>query len=105
MKITFDQHGISMPDVRAPSFAKESVDARRDVHISNQIVFDWLRATLYQIPKEQRPEVTWIIYGLETAMDDDLRGTYWPPETDLANRPLKILLGWTTYDEQQQKTE
>ena len=103
MKITFDQHGISMPDVRAPSFAKESVDARRDVHISNQIVFDWLRATLYKRPKEQRPEVTWIVFGMETKMSDDMRLHYYPPETEMWERALSILIGWDN-GEQQQKT-
>jgi hypothetical protein len=70
------------------------VARNQDVHTSNMLVFDWLRATLHQIPKEQRPDVAWVIYGVDVKLDDDLRGSYWPPESDLATRPLEIILGW-----------
>lgn len=93
MIIRFDAEGQAMPDTQAPAFARQAVLENRDVHVSNSCVLTWLRAALLEIPKPQRPAVTWILCGEETEFDDDLRSPYWPKETEVEMEAMEILMG------------
>jgi hypothetical protein len=92
MKITFDSEGDCMPDFVVPEFARDAVARNQDVHISNELALLWLRATLVRIPKDKRPETTWILCGVEVNATDDMRLDYWPPEASLSEKALEILL-------------
>ena len=63
------------------------------VSISNACVFHWLRAVLYQMPVEKRPQVRWMVNGEEMVFDENLRSTNWLSGLDTEQKALEILLG------------
>ncbi len=95
MKITLDGDGAAIPDVKVESFVKTSISNGWDIHTSNNLVIDWVRAVLFELPKEKRPIVDWTFYGKEVHFDDSLRSydAYNDSRTDIAMRALNIIMG------------
>lgn len=73
MKVTLDEHGVALPDVEMEQWVKDCFEKGQDIHISNLLTLDYVRAYLKRIPADQRPQVQWFVYGCEVCFDNDLR--------------------------------
>lgn len=71
--ITFDENGQSMPDVEMESFIKDKFQSESDIHVSNMLTIEGIRAYLVGIPVEERPEIKWIFFGKEVFFDKNLK--------------------------------
>jgi hypothetical protein len=93
--ITFDEKGQSVSDVEIESFVKDKFQSKSDIHISNQLTVNGIRAYLIELPIEERPEIKWIFFGKEVFFDKDLRShDAWKDDrTDIASKFLmKIMI-------------
>ena len=104
MRIVSDADGPAMPDVKVPEFARDAVANNRDVHSSNCLVFDWLRASLCQTPAAARPEVTCCLYGVEVEIDEHGSVSDWPKEANIGIKALEIII-WENLDHAKLKRE
>jgi hypothetical protein len=78
MKFILDENGICLPDTAIPVHIGACLLTGDDIHISNALALDVMRAKLISIPKEKRPEVEWIIYGKKVEFNDYMRSlTAW----------------------------
>ncbi len=73
MEIRLDKSGVSLPDHYCEDYIRGKLLAGKDIHISNHIGWNCARVLVLRIPVEKRPKITWIAYGNEIHMDDDMR--------------------------------
>lgn len=73
MRVIFDELGVALADVAAQSYVDSKLTSMANIHVSNAMTIDVLRATLVKMPIASRPEITWIFYGKEVHFDNDLR--------------------------------
>lgn len=94
MKVILDEIGISLADVAVQPYIDNMLSSKSDIHVSNFIVIDLLRATLYKMDPANRPEITWIFYGNEVHFDENMRSiNAWSDErVDLQMRAISDLL-------------
>lgn len=94
MKITLDETGEAMADVKVESYVRHMIRHECDIHTSQLLVFDWARAVLHDIPVKERPQVEWFVYGKSITMDDDLRSfeAWADPRAQISEKALMILL-------------
>jgi hypothetical protein len=94
MKVTLDETGITLADVAMQSYIDHKLSSNADIHVSNALVVDLLRATLYKMDPANRPDITWIFYGKEVHFDNNLRSNdAWnDPRTDIHSQALSDLL-------------
>lgn len=94
MKVTLDEHGIELADVAMKPYVKHHLDGKLDMHFSNVLTLEILRAALHEMPIDERPPITWIVYGKEVFFDKDLKShdAWKDPRTDLITEALMILL-------------
>lgn len=71
--IEYGPNGDYISDFTVKSFVEATLMAGQNLHVASFVAIDIARAYLHKIPKEQRPEVKWIVEGKEIKMDDDLR--------------------------------
>ena len=73
MKVILDENGIALPDVLIQSYIDEKIEKQEDIHVSNYLVIDCLRATLLGMHFLNRPQIKWLLYGKEITFNNDLR--------------------------------
>lgn len=73
MKFILDEHGICLADVGVKSFCEHHLKQNLNVHVSQELIFNVMRAELIKMPIEKRPHVDWLLYGHEVFLDHNLR--------------------------------
>jgi hypothetical protein len=94
MLIQLDNWGQAIPDVECEPFAKIVLHNKDNVHVSNMLAVDCIRAELFEMPKETRPDIKWVFYGKEVHFNDNLRSNdaYANPLTRITESVLLRLL-------------
>lgn len=72
MKFILDENGVALPDVNIEKFVRDKVSKDEDIHTSQSLVFDWLRAVLAELPESERPHVDLVVYGNAVKMNENL---------------------------------
>jgi hypothetical protein len=91
VEIRLDERGLALPDNYMEDFIKGKIQAGKDIHVSNELAWNYARAAVQRIPLGSRPEITWFSYGEVRYMDDDVRCLNWHKE-DYTMKPLWELL-------------
>jgi hypothetical protein len=73
MIFRLDEVGICLADVAVEPYVRNAVQSRADMHVSNALVLDVLRAVLIRMPVEQRPDITFLIYGKRVTFNRHMR--------------------------------
>lgn len=93
--IKFDENGQSLSDFEIESFIKDKFQSESDIHVSNELTINGIRAYLVELPVEERPEIKWIFFDKEVFFDKDLRShdAWNDSRTDIASKFLmKIMI-------------
>lgn len=97
MKFILNDNGVALGDYAVQSYIDEKIAKLEDIHTSQSLVLDVMRATLLKMPIETRPEVEWEIYGLEYHYDKDLRTNDhdgYNAQLNIWENALMTLCGW-----------
>lgn len=93
MKVKLDEKGIALPDAMVASYAAHMIKTQQNVHTSQMLMVDHLRAEL--LGKDDI-EVEWEFYGLPVKYDKDMRtndpNSYADPRTNIWEDALRKLL-------------
>jgi len=81
LQVWLDEEGIPIADCEVAEEVNIALEQARSprtgfsfiFHISNLLVLQVLRAALHKMPKDERPSITWTIYGKVAHFNDDLR--------------------------------
>ena len=92
MEVRYDSQGQRVSDFEVEYLAKLSVENDSDVHTSNLLMVDALRAYLKQLPAKERPQVRWVFNGTVVNFNDDLKPDNWNSVRDIYfDMALKLL--------------
>lgn len=96
MKVILNENGVALGDYAVQSYIDEKLSKREDIHVSQLMTIDVLRATLLKMPIEDRPEIEWEFYGEDFYYDKDLRtpNHFNDPRLNVWEDALLTLCGW-----------
>ena len=93
MKVTLDEKGAVFADVNLAAVCAKAIAEQRDFHIGSIVALDVFRSQMLQLPKDSRPIVEWVLYGVHVKMNKDMRYHHNDPRLDIYMDALNVLIG------------
>lgn len=94
MQFTLGTEGLTLADHEVEAVVLTHLEQQKDLAVTNELALLVLRSLLLQMPVEERPQITWFIYGKEVHFDKHMRSKdAWSHWSSVWDTHIEALVG------------